>query len=75
MSTDDLELIPRRKALRIMGMSVSTGDRRERSDPDFPPRIEIGPSRWAYRKADCLRWIESRPRRIGTAADKATAAA
>lgn len=56
----DLELVPRRTAFRTLGISVRTGDRREKSDPTFPPRVAIGPGRWAYRKADLLAWIERR---------------
>ena len=69
----DLELIPRRTALRTLGMSVRTGDRREKTDPDFPPRVAIGPGRWAYRKADCLRWIESRTAAPREVAEKVVA--
>jgi predicted DNA-binding transcriptional regulator AlpA len=54
-------LIPRRKALRLMGISPSTGDRREKQDPDFPERVQIGPNRWAHRSSDVQRWIETRP--------------
>ncbi len=69
----DLELIPRRTALRTMGMSVRTGDRREKTDPDFPPRVAIGPGRYAYRKADLLRWIAERTIAPRAAAGKAAA--
>lgn len=55
-------LIPRRKALRdLLGLSPSTGDRREKTDPSFPKRVAIGPKRWAYRASDIKRWIDSRP--------------
>jgi predicted DNA-binding transcriptional regulator AlpA len=68
----DLELVPRRTALRTMGMSVRTGDRREKSDPTFPPRVVIGPGRYAYRKADLLAWIERRVQPRATSAEAAT---
>ena len=54
-------LIPRRRALRLMGMSPRTGDNREKRDPSFPVRVAIGPSRFAYRASDVQRWIDSRP--------------
>ena len=63
-------LIPRRRALRLMGLSPSTGDRREKSDPTFPVRVGIGPNRWAFRASDIKRWVESRPtmrRAVGAA--------
>jgi predicted DNA-binding transcriptional regulator AlpA len=55
------QLIQRRKGLAILGMSPTTGWRRERDDPDFPPKLEIGPHRYGYRLSDLQRYIATRP--------------
>lgn len=54
-------LIPWRQALPLMGLSPSTGERRRKSDPTFPPRVAIGPKRWALRASAIRRWNETRP--------------
>ena len=61
MTTEDLELVPVRTMWRQMGLSRSAAERRERSDPNFPVRISIGFGRWAYRRRDAERWINSLP--------------
>ncbi len=59
---DIVQLIPRRQALRLMGISSSTGWRMERSDPFFPRKVEICPGRFALRADEVQIWIDSRPR-------------
>ena len=57
-------IIPRRKAFReILNCSVSTGWRRENTDPTFPKPIQIGPSRYGYRMSELQAWIAARPRK------------
>jgi predicted DNA-binding transcriptional regulator AlpA len=53
-------IVPWRQALRLMGMSASTG-RRRKNDPAFPERVAIGPHRWALRASAIREWIASRP--------------
>jgi predicted DNA-binding transcriptional regulator AlpA len=59
-------LIKRSRAFQRMGMSRTTGWRRERDDPTFPKAIRTGPNSWVFRVADVQRWIETRPVRQTT---------
>jgi len=64
MRNDDTtldKLIRRSDAFRAMGLSRTTAWRRERSDPTFPPRIQIGPNSYRYRVSDVQRWMQSLP--------------
>ncbi len=54
-------LVPWRKATFLMGLSPSTADRRRKSDPEFPPRVAIGPERWGLFASDIRQWNETRP--------------
>ena len=62
MMPDQIDaLIPRTQGRKAMGLSRTTEWRRERDDPTFPKRVQIGPGSWAYRVSDVQRWIETRP--------------
>lgn len=47
---------PLRKFYKLMGWSRSTGERRRRTDPDFPPLIQIGVIRHGVREADAAKY-------------------
>ena len=58
-------LIPRREAAALAGWSVPTLDRRERSDPTIPARINVGPGEhgpYAYRRDEWLAYLDRLPR-------------
>jgi predicted DNA-binding transcriptional regulator AlpA len=58
----DIDRIIRRpKGLAMLGMSLTTGWRRERDDPEFPPKLQLGPHRYGYRLSDLQRYIATRP--------------
>lgn len=54
-------LIPRPRMAGIMGWSIKTVERREKSDPTFPERVVVGRGRYAYRASDVQRYIDSLP--------------
>lgn len=57
-----LPLILRRSALcRQLGVSRGTIDVWLKSDPTFPAPIRLGAKIAAWRSADILQWIDSRP--------------
>ena len=72
---DIVQLIPRRQALRLMGISSSTGWRMERSDPSFPRKVETSSGRFALRADEVQIWIDSRPRIAQASAPAAATAA
>jgi predicted DNA-binding transcriptional regulator AlpA len=55
------QLIPRRKGYKIVGVSVSTGQRRERDDPDFPKPVLMGPGRFGFKLSELQSYINTRP--------------
>jgi predicted DNA-binding transcriptional regulator AlpA len=55
-------IIPLRRAAReYFNLSVSTIERRGKSDPTFPLRVALGPSRWGFRLSAIKRWLDARP--------------
>lgn len=56
------ELIRARIAEKMMGAtSRTTAWRRQREDPDWPARRQVGPSSYAYLASEVQHYIESRP--------------
>ena len=55
-------IIPRAEAFRLIGWSRSTGKRRERTDPNIPARIAIGPARYGYRLDEWEQYMATLPR-------------
>jgi predicted DNA-binding transcriptional regulator AlpA len=55
------QLIPRRQGYKMVGLSNTTGWRRERDDPEFPKPVVSGPNRFAFKLSDLQRYIASRP--------------
>ena len=55
------QIIPLRKGYRMMGYSVTTGWRREKQDPTFPKRVEIGHGRFGLRLSEIENYIAARP--------------
>src|SRR5438128_1761440 len=55
------QLIPRRKGLVLLGISPTTAWRRERDDPEFPPKVRVGHLRYAFRLSDLEKYIATRP--------------
>ena len=62
-TTDDEidRLIPCSAGRKAMGLSRTSAWRRERSDPTFPQRIQIGHNSYRYRLGDVRRWIAGLP--------------
>ncbi len=58
---------PLPKFYKLMGWSRSTGERRRRTDPDFPPLIEIGINRQGVREADAAKYQDRLRKRALTA--------
>ncbi len=55
------QLIPRRQGYKMLGLSNTTGWRRERQDPEFPRPVACGPGRFAFKLSDLQAYIASRP--------------
>ena len=61
----DLVLIPRRRAYRMLGLSLSAGFRREHGgDPDFPRAVELGAGRgrFGFRVDEFNKYVANLPR-------------
>lgn len=61
-------IIPRRQAFAAIGWSSSTGRRREKSDPNMPDRVAIGPLRYGFRLDEWERYVAALPRVSGDVA-------
>ena len=55
------QLIPRRRGYKMLGLSNTTGWRRERQDREFPKPVAIGPGRFAFKLSDLQNYINTRP--------------
>jgi predicted DNA-binding transcriptional regulator AlpA len=55
------QLVPRRQGYKMLGLSNTTGWRREKQDPEFPRPVVCGPNRFAFRLSDLQAYIATRP--------------
>jgi predicted DNA-binding transcriptional regulator AlpA len=61
--TDPLQLLSTRKLTALLGCHPVTIWRLRRSEPDFPPAIQLSPGRVAFRRRDVEAFIASRSSR------------
>ncbi|RME85089.1 MAG: AlpA family phage regulatory protein [Caldilineae bacterium] len=64
MRSDNLRILRPAEAAKALGVSRSTLYHWCKHDPDFPPRIQIGPRSTGWLESDLLAWLESR-RKMG----------
>lgn len=64
---------PLRQFFREQGWSNSTGRRRLRDDPDFPPLVQIGVNRQGVREIDAARYQAILRKRVPIAPPKGNA--
>lgn len=55
-------------AARVMGMGLSTWWLKAKTDPDFPPRIKLGPRTTVVREADVHAYVEKKAQASADAA-------